>query len=126
MWVCYIEGGTHKLRLFQNRVLRKIFMPQRKDVIGDWRGLHNEFHDLYSLPSISWVIRSRRMRWVRHVMCVREMRNAYGLGRQWHIWEDNKVDLKVIVWEGMEWFYLAQGRDKWWAVVKMGLNLWVA
>jgi hypothetical protein len=36
------------------------------------------------------------------------------------------VDLKGIVWKGMEWFYLAQGRDKWWAVVKMGLNLCVA
>jgi len=86
----------HKLRVFKNRVLRKIFVPQRKDVTGDWRGLHNTvFHDLYSSPNIIWVIRSRRTRRVEHVLCVREMRNAYGvlvrkpegkrpLGRPWH------------------------------------------
>jgi hypothetical protein len=50
---------------------------------------------------------------VGHVIFVRETRNSHGLGRPWHIWEDNKVDLKVIVWKGMEWFYLAQGGDDW-------------
>jgi hypothetical protein len=90
----YIGGDTHKLRVFKNRVLRKIFVPQKKDVTGDWRGLHNEFHDLYSSPNIIWVMRSRRTRWVKHVVCVRETRNAYGvllrkpegkrpLGRPW-------------------------------------------
>jgi len=72
--------ATHKMRVFKNRVPRKIFVPQRKDVTGDWRGLHNkEFHDLYSSTNIIWVIRSRRTRWVGHVVYVREMRNAYGV-----------------------------------------------
>jgi hypothetical protein len=130
-------GEAHKLRVFKNRLLRKIFVPQWKDVTGDWRGLHNkEFHDLYS-PNIIWAMRSRRMSWVECVVCVRETRNVYGvllrnpegkrpLGRPWHRWEDNKVDLKVIVWEGMEWFYLAQDGVDWWAVVNMGTKLWVA
>ena len=74
MWVLYIGGDTHKLRVFKNRVLRKIFVPQWKDVTGDWRGLHNkEFHDLYYSPNIIWVMRSRRTRWVEHVVCVRDM-----------------------------------------------------
>jgi hypothetical protein len=92
----YIGGGAHKLRVFKNRLLRKIFVPQWKDVTGDWMGLHNkEFHDSYSSPNIIWVMRLRRMRWVEHVDCVRETRNVYGvllrkpegkrpLGRPWH------------------------------------------
>jgi hypothetical protein len=51
------------LRVFENRVLRKIFEPKRDEVTGDWRRLHNkELHDLYSSPVIMWVIKSRRMR----------------------------------------------------------------
>jgi hypothetical protein len=59
VWVLYTEGGTHKLRVFMNKVLTKIFVSQRKDMTGDWRGLHNdEFHVLYSSLNIIWVIRS--------------------------------------------------------------------
>ena len=51
------------LRVFENRVLRRIFGPRRDEVTGDWRKLHNEeLNDLYSSPNIIWVIKSRRMR----------------------------------------------------------------
>jgi hypothetical protein len=53
----------HRLRAFENRVLRRIFGPKRDEVTGKWRKLHNEeLHDLYSLPSIIGIIKSRRMR----------------------------------------------------------------
>jgi hypothetical protein len=58
----------HKLRVFENRVLRTIFGPKRDGVTGGWRKLHNEeLHDLYSSPSIIRIIKSRRMRWAGHV-----------------------------------------------------------
>jgi hypothetical protein len=54
----------HRLRVFENRVLRKIFGPKRDEVTGEWRKLHNEgLRDLYSSPSIIRIIKSRRMRW---------------------------------------------------------------
>jgi hypothetical protein len=52
----------HRLRVFENRVLRRIFGPERDEVTGGWRKLHNELHGLYSLPSIVRVIKARRMR----------------------------------------------------------------
>jgi hypothetical protein len=57
----------YRLRLFENRVLRRIFGSKR-DVTGGWRKLHNEeLHDLYSLPNIIRIIKSRRVRWAGHV-----------------------------------------------------------
>jgi hypothetical protein len=56
----------HRLRVFENRVLRRIFGPRRDEVTGEWRKLHNEEH-LYSSPSIIGIIKSRRMRWAGHV-----------------------------------------------------------
>ena len=57
-----------KLRVFENRVLRRIFGPKRDEVKGEWRKLHNEeLHNLYSSPNIVRVIKSRRMRWAGHV-----------------------------------------------------------
>jgi hypothetical protein len=54
--------------VFEYRVLRGIFGPKRDEVIGGWRKLHNEeLHNLYSSPSIIRIIKSRRMRWARHV-----------------------------------------------------------
>jgi hypothetical protein len=56
------------LRVFKNRVLGKIFEPKRAEVPGDWRGLHREeCHDLYCTPDIFCVVKSKKMRWVRHV-----------------------------------------------------------
>jgi hypothetical protein len=57
----------HGLRVFENRVLRKIFGPKRNEVIGGWRKLPNEFHNLYCSPSIIRMMKSRRMRWAGHV-----------------------------------------------------------
>jgi hypothetical protein len=54
--------------VFENRVLRKIFGPERNEVTGEWRKLHNEeLRDLYSSPSIIGIINSRMVRWVAHV-----------------------------------------------------------
>jgi hypothetical protein len=65
--MCQFNGG-HRLRVFENRVLRGIFGPKRDEVIGGWRKLHNEeLYNLYSSPSIVRIIKSRRMRLARHV-----------------------------------------------------------
>jgi hypothetical protein len=75
----------HRLRVIENRVLRKIFGLKKDEVIGGWRKLHNEeLHNLYSLSGIIRMIKSRRMRWRGHVARVGENRNAYRIlvGRQ--------------------------------------------
>jgi hypothetical protein len=52
----------HRLRVLENRMLKSIFGPKRNEVTGEWRELHNEgLYDLFSLPNIVWVIKSRRM-----------------------------------------------------------------
>jgi hypothetical protein len=67
----------HRLRLFENRVLRRIFGPKR-EVDGSWRKLHNdELQSLYSSPNIVRVIKSRRMRWEGHVSHMGEGRGVY-------------------------------------------------
>jgi hypothetical protein len=72
----------HKLRVFENRVLR-IFGPKRDEAKGGWRKLHNEeLHNLYSSPSIIRIIKSRRMRWAGHVARMGEKRNVYVIGRK--------------------------------------------
>jgi len=61
----------HTVRVYENRVLRRIFGPKRDEVTGEWRKLHNEeLNDVYSSTSFMWVIRQRRMRWVGHVACM--------------------------------------------------------
>jgi hypothetical protein len=66
----------HRLRVFENRVLKRIFGPKREEVVGGWRRLHNEFHNFYASQIIIWVINSRGMRWVGHVAHMGEMTNA--------------------------------------------------
>jgi len=62
-----------RLRVFENRVLRRLFGPKRDKVTGEWRKLHNEeLRDIYSLLNIVLVVKSRRMRWARHVACIGE------------------------------------------------------
>jgi hypothetical protein len=57
----------HRLRVFENKVLRRIFGPKRDEVTRGWRKLHNEeLRDMYSLPSIIRIIKSRRTRWAAH------------------------------------------------------------
>jgi hypothetical protein len=68
------------LRVFENRVLRTIYGPKRKEMAGGWRRLHNEeLHNLYASPNIIRVINSRTMRWARHVARKGEIRNAYDI-----------------------------------------------
>jgi hypothetical protein len=125
----------HRLRLFENRVLR-IFGPKRDEVTGGWRKLHNEeLHGLYSLPSIVRVIKARRMRWAGHVARMREVRGAYNilvgrpgerrpLGRSRRRWEDNiKMDLSEIGFGDVDWIHWAQDRDRWRALVNTAMNL---
>jgi hypothetical protein len=70
-------GEEHRLRVFENRVLRKIFGPKREED-GSWRKLHNdELHNLSSSPNIVMVIKSRRVRWARHVARMGEGRDLY-------------------------------------------------
>jgi hypothetical protein len=58
----------HTLRVFENRVLRRIFGPRNDEVTGDWKKLHNEeLHNFYYSPNIIRMIKSRRMRWAGHV-----------------------------------------------------------
>jgi hypothetical protein len=70
-------GEEHRLRVFENRVLRKIFGPKREED-GSWRKLHNdELHSLYSSLNIVRVIKSRRMRWAGHVERMGEGKVVY-------------------------------------------------
>jgi hypothetical protein len=97
----------------------------RDEVIKVWRKLHNdEFHNLYCLPSIIRIIKSRRMRWTGYVAGMGVKRNTYRilvgkpegmrpLGRPRCRWEDNnKMDLRETEWGGMDWIYLPQDRDQ--------------
>jgi len=67
-------------RVFENRVLRRIFVPRRDEVTGEWRKLHTEeVNDLYCSPNILRVIKSRRMRWSGHVARMGERRGLYSV-----------------------------------------------
>jgi hypothetical protein len=67
-----------RLRVFENRALRKIFELKRNEVIGGWKKLCNEeYHNLYSSATIIRIIKSRRMRWTGHIVLMREKRNEY-------------------------------------------------
>jgi len=125
-----------KLRVFENMVLRRIFGPRRDEVTGEWRILHNEeLNDLYPLPNIVRVIKSRRMRWAGHVARMGEERSVYRvlvgkpegrrpLGRPRHRWVDNiRMDLQEVGCGYMDWIGLAQDRDRWRTLVSAVMNL---
>jgi len=108
-----------KLRVFENKVLRRIFGPRRDKVTGEWRRLHNEeLNDLYSSPNIVQVIKSRRMRWGGHVVCVGEERGVcrvlLGKPEVRNHWGDLDIDGWIIlgwisrrwvggIWTGLGW-----------------------
>jgi len=89
------------LRVFENMVLWRIFRPRRDEVTGDWRRLHNEeLNDFYSSPHIVRVIKSRRMRWARHVARMGEERGRigswWGNRREGDHWRDGWIILGWI------------------------------
>jgi hypothetical protein len=118
MWSLTLRE-EHKLRMFENRVLRRIFGSKWDGVTGGWRKLHNEeLHILYSSPSIIRIIKSRRMRWAGHVVRMGEKSNVYRLlvgkpegkrplGSSRHRWIDNikmvllKIGVGVVDWIGL-------------------------
>ncbi|KAJ4429609.1 hypothetical protein ANN_21795 [Periplaneta americana] len=127
---------NQRLRVFENKVLRKIFGAKRDEVTGEWRKLHNtELHALYTSPDIIRTIKSRRLRWAGHVARMGESRNAYRvlvgrpegkrpLGRPRRRWEDNiKMDLREVGYDDRDWINLAQDRDQWRAYVRSAMNL---
>jgi hypothetical protein len=119
-----------RLKVFENRVLRRVFGPKRNEVTREWRRLHNEeLNDLYPLPNILRVVKSRRMRWAGHVARMGEERGVHRvlvgkpeekrplgiLGRRW---ENNiMTDLQEVGGGHGDWMELAQDRDSLQALV---------
>jgi hypothetical protein len=108
--------SEHRLRVVENRVLRRIFGPKRDEVTGEWRKLHNEeLHISYSSSDIIRQIKSRIMRWAGHVARMGEERKVYkvlvgkpegnrSLVRPRRRWEDGiRMDLREIGWGSVEW-----------------------
>jgi hypothetical protein len=127
-----------RLRVFENRVLRRIHGPKRVEVSREWRKLHNEeLNDLYSLPNILWVIKSRRMRWEGAIARVGREEACTGFWwgslKERDYLEGPGIDCRIILrwmlekWGGgMAWIDLPQDRDRWQALVNAVLNLRVA
>jgi hypothetical protein len=122
--------------VFENKVLRRIFAPERVEVTGGWRKLHNEeLRDVYSLQSVMRMIKSRRMRLAGHVKRMGAKKNAYKLlsgkpegkrllGRPRLSWVDNiRMDLGEVGWGSVDWLGLAQDRNRWRAFVNAVMNL---
>jgi hypothetical protein len=87
-------------------VLRRIFRPKRDELTGEWKAVHNEeFNDLYSIPNIFWVIKSRRIRWSGHVAHMGERTGVY----------------RVLVWRREEKRPLGRHRRRWENNIKMDL-----
>ena len=119
--------------MFENRVLRGVFGPKRDKITGEWRKLHNEeLRDLYSLPNIVRVVKSRRMWWAGHVArmgeergvhrVLRETRGKEAIGETQTRWEDNiNMDLQEVGGGG-DWMELAHDRDRWRALVNTVMN----
>jgi len=125
-----------KLRVFQNRVLRRIFGPRRDEVTGEWRRLHNEeLSDLYSSPNTVRVIKSRRMRWAGYVTRLGEEIEVYRvlvgkpegrrpLVRPRRRWVDNiRMDLQEVGCGYMDWIGFSQDKEGWRRLVSAVMNL---
>jgi hypothetical protein len=113
------------MRLFDNRVLRRIFGPKRDEVRGKWRKLpKEELNDLYSSPNFVWVIKPRKIIWTEHVACMGERRGLYTVlvrdQRERDHLEDPGVDGRIIlrwifrkwdvgVWTGSSWLRIGTG-----------------
>ena len=116
-------------------MLRRVFGPKREEVTREWGKLHNEeLSDLYFLPNIVRVVKSRRMRWASHVARMGEERGVHRvllgkpegkrpLRRPRRKWEDNiKKDLQEVGGGFEDWMELAQDRERWRALVSTVMN----
>jgi hypothetical protein len=125
-----------KLRVLENRVLRRIFGSKKDGETGGWRELRNEeLHNLYSSPSIIRIIKWRRMRWAGHVARMGEKRNVYSLligkpegkrplGKPRPRWMDNiQMNILGMGLNVVDWISLAQDRYKCRALVNSVMNL---
>jgi hypothetical protein len=134
----FILREERRLRVFENRVLRRIFGPKRDEVAGEWKKLHKkELHILYSSPNIIRQIKSRRMRWAGHVARMGEERKLYRVlvgkpegkrprGRPRRRWEDGiRMDVREIGCGGVEWIKQVQDRNQWLTVVGSMMNFLV-
>jgi hypothetical protein len=124
----------HGLKVSENRVQR--FGPNRDDVTGEWRKLHNEeLHILYSSQNIIRQINSRRMRWAGHMAHIEKERKLKKvlvgkyeekrpLGRPRRRREDGiRIQLRENGWGIAEWIQLAQDRGRWRALANTLMNL---
>jgi hypothetical protein len=126
----------HRLRVFEKRLLRRVVGPQGDEVTAEWRKLHNEeLNDLYSLPNIVRVVKSRRMRWTWHVarmweeggvhrLLVGKPEEKRPLGTPRCRWKDDiKMDVPEVGGCRGDWMELAQDTDRWRAIVSTVKNL---
>jgi hypothetical protein len=120
-------GEQHRLRVFENSVLRRIFGRGWDEVKGQWRKLHSgELHNLYSSPDIIRQIKSRRMRWAGHVARTGKDRKGTSFWRESPKERDHSEDRGVGFgwgWRGVEWIDVAQNWDRWYSLVSVETKL---
>jgi hypothetical protein len=111
--------------MFESRMLQKVFGAMEEVIMGDWRNLHNvELHEYYASPTIIWVTRSRRMRWVGNVAHMGKPEAKRPLRRPSHMWEDNiELFLNEMGREGLNCISLSQATGRQWALVKTVMYL---